>query len=159
MFIKLYKAIIRPHLEYANVIWHPIYKRQQSILEKVQRRATKILSNIKHMSYENRLRYLNLPSIKYRQTRNDLIQTYKVLHGIDNIDRNKIFCLNEYTKTRNSTMKLFKSQSKSSTRCNYLANRINNTWNNLKESTKMSIDINTFKRNIDEELEETMFDF
>ena len=159
MFIKLYKAIIRPHLEYANVIWHPIYKRQQSSLEKVQRCATKILNDIKHMSYKDRLIHLNLPSIKYRQLRNDLIQTYKILHGIDNIDRDNIFCINEYDKTRNSTMKLYKSQSKSSVRCNYFANRVNNYWNKLQENTKMSIDLNSFKKNIDHELEDLMFDF
>ena len=159
MFLKLYKAIIRPHLEYANVIWHPIYKRQQSSIENTQRRATKILSKIKHMSYKDRLIYLNLPSIKYRQLRNDLIQTFKLMHGIDNIDSNNIFSINEYDKTRNSTMKLYKLQSRSLIRSNYFSNRVNNTWNKLNESTKMSKDINTFKRNIDQELEDFIFDF
>ena len=159
MFLKLYKAIIRPHLEYANVIWHPIYKRQQSSLENAQRHATKILCSIKHMSYKERLVYLNLPSIKYRQLRNDLIQTFKVMHGIDNIDKSSIFSINEYDKTRNSTMKLYKLRSNSLVRSNYFANRVNNTWNKLQESTKMSSDLNEFKRNIDEELEQLMFDF
>ena len=49
-FVKLFKAIVRPHLEYANVIWHPALKRQQISIEKVQRRATKILAEIKDLS-------------------------------------------------------------------------------------------------------------
>ena len=111
------------------------------------------------MSYKDRLIYLNLPSIKYRQLRNDLIQTFKLMHGIDNIDSNNIFSINEYDKTRNSTMKLYKLQSRSLIRSNYFSNRVNNTWNKLNESTKMSKDINTFKRNIDQELEDFIFDF
>ena len=73
--IKLYKSIVRPHLEYANVIWHPMYKRQIKLIEKVQRRFTKIIPNIKDLTYSERLRVLGLPSIKYRQIRADLIQT------------------------------------------------------------------------------------
>ena len=52
MFLQLYKALVRPHLEYANVIWHPQYKRQSQMIEKVQRRATKILSELKDYSYQ-----------------------------------------------------------------------------------------------------------
>ena len=79
MFVKLYKSIVRPHLEYANVIWHPLFKRQLVSLEKVQRRATKILPELRDMSYSERLSALNLPSIQYRQLRNDLLQTYKII--------------------------------------------------------------------------------
>ena len=46
MFIKLYKCMFRPHLEDANVIWHPIYKNHLIAVEKVQRRATQILHRL-----------------------------------------------------------------------------------------------------------------
>ena len=75
VFLTLYKSIVRPHLEYANVVWHPIYRRQMQSIENVQRRATKIVKEIKNMSYSDRLKALKLPSMKYRQTRGDLIQT------------------------------------------------------------------------------------
>ena len=42
-FLKLYKAMVRPHLEYGNVIWYPRLKRQSIAIERVQRRATKLL--------------------------------------------------------------------------------------------------------------------
>ena len=44
IFLMLYKALIRPHLEYGNLIWYPYLKRQSAAIEKVQRRATKLLS-------------------------------------------------------------------------------------------------------------------
>ena len=56
IFLKLYKTIIRPNLEYANVIWNPQFKRQSIEIKKVQRRATKMLDNLKNLSYLERLK-------------------------------------------------------------------------------------------------------
>ena len=78
-------------MEYGNVIWHPIFKRQSKNLENVQRKATKILKEIKNLSYEERLKFLNLPSIKYRQTRSDIMQTFRIIHVIDNIIKDVLF--------------------------------------------------------------------
>jgi len=50
----LYKALVHSHLEYANTIWSPYKKCDIYVLEGVQRRATKLIDSIKHLSYENR---------------------------------------------------------------------------------------------------------
>ena len=55
IFVNLYKTLLQPHLEYGNVIWHPLYKRQSSAVERVQRRATKLVGCIKNVSYQERL--------------------------------------------------------------------------------------------------------
>jgi len=47
-------------------------------LEKVQKRATKLIIAVKLLKYEERLRYLNLPTLKYRQIRGDMIEVYKM---------------------------------------------------------------------------------
>ena len=91
MFLKLFKAIVRPHLEYANVVWHPMFIRQKQLLEGVQRRATKIVPGLNKLSYRDRLIALDLPTIKFRQTRGDLIQTFKIIHEIENIDCDNFF--------------------------------------------------------------------
>ena len=80
----LYKTIIWPHLEYANVVLHPRYKGDEELLhvEKVQRRATKIIPDLKQLEYCDRLKKLHLPSFYYRRARGDMIDVYKYLTGV-----------------------------------------------------------------------------
>ena len=86
MFLMLYKGLVRPILEYGNVIWSPHLKRQSSAIEKVQRRATKLLPGLKDYNYEERLKYLKLPSLKARRFRGDIIQCFKIFRGIDDVN-------------------------------------------------------------------------
>ena len=93
IFCKLYKALVRPHLEYANSIWYPYLKRQSITIEKVQRRATKLLKECRHMTYSERLSFLNLHSLLGRRIRGDLIQVFKIYNGIDDLSWSDFFLL------------------------------------------------------------------
>ena len=77
ILLKLYKSLVRPHLEYGNIIWHPLFKKQSIAIERVQRRATSLLKECKNMSYMERLKYLDLYSLKgrTRRMRGALIET------------------------------------------------------------------------------------
>ena len=90
-FLCLYKSLIRPHLEYGNIIWYPLLKRQSAIVERVQRRATKMIGELKNLSYKERLIKLRLPSLKARRVRGDLIYVYKIINNIVNISSNKFW--------------------------------------------------------------------
>ncbi len=57
-----------------------------STLERVQRRATKLVALIKDLSYSDRLQNLGLPTLEYRRIHYDMIQIYKLIHGIDYIN-------------------------------------------------------------------------
>ena len=159
MFLKLYKSVIRPHLEYANVIWHPMYQHQKHNIEAVQRRATRMIPNLKDKNYSERLRILKLPSIKYRQLRGDLIQTYKIITNIENVNCSDFFEIRESSNTRNSHLKLYKEFAKSLHRTNFSPNRINTVWNNLSTYTKSSINVQQFKNRVDLELSRLHYDF
>ena len=81
----LYKTLVRPHLEYGNVIWGLHFKMDQKDVERVQRRATKTGPSLKDLPYETRLEWLNIPTLYYRWKRGDMIQVYKIMKGIDRI--------------------------------------------------------------------------
>ena len=58
----LYKTFVRPIVEYNNVIWGPFYTLENQKLERIQRKATRMIPSISHLSYYDTLRHLNLPS-------------------------------------------------------------------------------------------------
>jgi len=62
---KLFTPMVQPNLEYANTVWHPRYKKDVKIIEKVQRRDTKVISTIQDMPYQKRLQLMDLPSLVY----------------------------------------------------------------------------------------------
>jgi len=81
--VVLYKAMIRSHLEYAVCgILNPRHQSLIGKLENVQKRATKSVINVKKLHYEERLRRLKLPTLKYRRIRGDMIELYKIFAGI-----------------------------------------------------------------------------
>ena len=67
MFLQLYRALVRPHLEYASPVWSPSLKKHITTIENVQRRATKLVPNIRNLTYTERLKYLGIPSLEYAE--------------------------------------------------------------------------------------------
>ena len=130
------------------LIWHPYLKRQSVAIERVQRRATKILSECKQLPYGERLKYLELPSLKSRRLRNDLIETFKIFHGYNNVDFDQFFTLN-VNKTRNKEGKLFYNRFRTNIRKNYFTNRVVQHWNNLHSRIKFAPNLNVFKNLLD----------
>ena len=84
LFKKIFATFVRQHLEYGQVIWTPYLKKYITVLENVQRRATKLVDGFHHMSYSKRLKKLNLPSLVYRRARGDMIEIFKHFHSYDN---------------------------------------------------------------------------
>ena len=68
-FVMLYKSMVRNYLEYAVSVWSPSKKGVIEMIEKVQKRATKMIANCKDLCYINRLELLKLPTLKYRRLR------------------------------------------------------------------------------------------
>jgi len=81
-FILLYKAMVHPHIEFANSVWCPYKLGDIKEIEKVQKRATKLILRLKNKPYRDRLFHLNLPTLKYRRLRGHMIEVFKITHNI-----------------------------------------------------------------------------
>ncbi|XP_065642872.1 uncharacterized protein LOC136074477 [Hydra vulgaris] len=82
----LYVTFVRPIIEFAVPVWSPQLKGEIELLEKVQHRATRLNPTLAKMKYEERLEILGLSPLCKRRLRGDLIQTYKLLNKIENVD-------------------------------------------------------------------------
>ena len=147
-FLILFKALVRPHLEYANAIWYPYKIKHITSIENVQRRATKQIPGMKDKSYEDRLRALKLPTLAYRRLRGDMIEVYKMMSGL--YDTAVPPLLQVYnTRTRGHSKKLFHNRVRKSLRQNFFTNRVISAWNSLPESVINSIKLQSFERKLD----------
>ena len=73
-----------------------LYKKDIVEIENVQRRATKLVWTRSHLSYHERIRSLGLPSLEYRRERADLVEIYKIMNGINDVDKNKFIKVSDY---------------------------------------------------------------
>jgi len=89
VLLSYIKSMIRSQLEYAVCVWNPHHQYLIEKLEKVQKRATKLVLSVKKLHYEDRLRQLGLQllTLKYRRIRGDMIELYKIFAGIYDNDR------------------------------------------------------------------------
>ena len=79
IMINMYRQYVRPHLEYATQVWNPSYKIDIERLEKIQRRATKMIAGYSNLVYNERLRKAGLASLSNRRTVADMIHVFKLL--------------------------------------------------------------------------------
>ena len=153
-FFYIYISMVRPHLEFGNVVWHPILKKDQEILESVQRRATKLVPSLSKLCYEERLKLMHLPSLSYRRLRGDVIETFKHLHGIYNTNSSTLLPLaplHAGIQTRGHSLKLLKRECRLSVRgwANVLGFRIVNFWNSMSEDIVTAPTVNILKGRFD----------
>jgi len=141
--------MVRPHLEYANSVWCPYKMGDIKEIEKVQKRATKLIINLKHMSYTDRLLHLSLPTLKYRRLQGDMIEVFKITHGIYDSDASLKLAYHPGSVTRGNKYILLNNRFHYDLRKHYFSARIVNIWNSLPNHVVEVNTVNLFKARLD----------
>jgi len=93
IMVRLYKALVRPHLEYCVSAWSPHYSKDKELLEKVQRRFTRMIKGMDQLSYMARLERLHLWTLEERRNRSDLIEVFKIIKGYSKCEISDFFIM------------------------------------------------------------------
>ena len=137
-------------MEYCVQAWSPYLKKDTECFEKVQKSATKIVHGLRHLSYEQRLRHLELTTLKKRKIRGDIIENFKITTGKERVDRSQFFQLStcEY-QLRGHTMKLSKQRTSLDVRKFSFSQRVVQKWNKLSQDVVDDTSVNQFKNRLD----------
>jgi hypothetical protein len=159
---KLYKALVRPHLDYCIQAWRPHLAKDVDILERVQQRMTRMVEGCGDLSYEERLARIGLTTLETRRVRADLIEVYKIVKGCDRVDENRLFqrCRQGLEghyegRTRGNVYKLQKKRFRLDIAKYNFGNRVVNEWNKLPDKIVRIEELENFKGELDKYLGHT----
>jgi hypothetical protein len=150
IILPLYRALVRPHLEYGVQFWNPTYKKDVDMIERVQRRATRMITGLRTCPYDERLRVTKLFSLKRRRLRGDLIQVFRIYKGIDKVNWGDMFVAGKSNRTRGHGERIYKERCRLDVRKHFFTNRVVDLWNSLPEDILRVGSVVSFKRLVDD---------
>ena len=127
-------------------VWNPYLKKDIDLLEGVQRRSTNMILGYKHYCYKDRLTLCQLSTLEGRRLRGDLIEAFKLLKDLDQINYNNFFVLDVNTSRKKlPAWKVAKPRARLDIRLHNFSHRVVNCWNNLPVEIVECHAINNFK--------------
>jgi len=149
VLLRLYKSLVRPHLAFCISVWSPYYSKDKHLLERVQHRFTRMIPDLKQLSYERRLEHLGLWSLEDRRNRADLLQVFRMYTGWSVISFDSMFTFSDNTRTRGHSAKIAKNRSRLDVRRDFFCERVIDRWNSLDQCVIDSTTVNAFKNGLE----------
>ena len=149
VLLQLYRVLVRPHLEYCVQFWSPNLRKDIIAIEGVQRRFTRLIPGMSGLSYEQRLHRLGLYSLEFRRLRGDLIETYKILKGLDRLDAGRLFPMLGRSRTRGHSLRIRGKSFRTEMRRTFFTQRVVGLWNSLPQRVVEASSLAIFKRELD----------
>ena len=150
--LSLYKSLVRPHLEYCVQAWRPFLQQDIDNIERVQRRATRMISELANLEYSERLRRCNLTILEIRRHRANLLEVYRIVHGMEDLDPGKFFVFRddrEGRESRGHNLHILKQRFSLMVRRFCFLQRVVDHWNALSAEAVNAPTINVFKNYVD----------
>ncbi len=141
---------MRPHLEYGMPACSPNLVADINLLERIQRLATRLVTGMRHLPYEERLQRLSLHSLQRRRLRDDLITAFKIFKGLLDIDPNLFFPPPARRGIRGHPFKVLQGASRLRKRGSAFSVRVVKYWNKLPASVVTAPSVNVFKKRLEE---------
>jgi len=108
-----------------------------------------MIPKLKALSYPERLSRLNLWSLEERRVRADLLEVYKIVHGLCNsLPFEDLFALDNSGRTRGHSLKLMKKRCRLDLRCYFFSQRAVDVWNSLDDQSVTASSLNSFKNTL-----------
>jgi hypothetical protein len=147
--LRLFKAFVRPIVEYSSLIWNPYTIRNNNRVERIQRHMCRMIPEVRNLPYHKQLSCLGLHSLQLRRQRYQLLFTFKIYRQLADVDFHHFFQIRKDKRTRGHKLTLIPKFAKNNYRLHFFTNSVVQLWNQLANDDIDALNLLHFKSRLE----------